>query len=88
MRRRYSIFRLRFAIRSRVRLAVRIAGGLGLAVSRHNVAPGKRPEAWSHHIILCEQSSAVVDPRHELGHAHLLGPEISTANNGHQASDR
>lgn len=86
MRRRSSVFRFRLAISSCVRLAVWIAGRLGFTMSRYNVALGERPEAWSHHVVLRKQSSAVADARHEFRYPHLLGSEISAADNEHQAS--
>lgn len=88
MRRRSTVLGFRLAIGSGVCLVVRITGRLGSAVSRYNVASGKRLEARSHHVFLREQPSAVVDPRHKLGHTYLLGLEISVADNEHQASDR
>lgn len=54
MRRRSPVFRFRLAIGSRVRLVVRIAGRLGFAMSRYNVALGKRPEARTHYVVLRE----------------------------------
>lgn len=88
MRCRSSVSRFRLAIGSCVCLIIRIAGGLGPTMSRHNVALRKRFEARSHHVVLRKQSSAMVDPRHELGYPHLLGLEVPTADNEYQASNR
>lgn len=88
MRCRSSISRFRLAVGSCVRLVVRIVGRLGFTMSRHNMALRKRFETRSHHVVLRKQSSAMVDPWHELGYPYLLGLEIPTADNEYQASNR
>lgn len=88
LRRRPSVLRFRLAVGSRVRFVVRIAGRLGLTMSRYNVALGERSEARSHHVVLREQSSAVADAWYELGYSHLLGPEVPAADNEHKTSKR
>lgn len=88
MRCRSSIFGLWLAVGPRVCFIVRIIGRMGFAVPRYNVALGERFEARSYHVVLREQSSTLVDSRHELRHPHLLGFAISITDNEHQASNR